>query len=137
MLFKADPYLHPMLGQTRPGKTHEVHPDDGPKSGITFCGLKTNKVPGQLLEDEAGKVDCQACIRVATQRRRWPPPGEIAWEFHPRDGEPRWKGYVWGRERYEVQQADWCCWDDGEGDSCDSIEEGKAICLKHFQRWGH
>ena len=135
MLFKTDPYIHPRTGQSQPGKTHEVRADGDPT--ITLCGLKTNKVPGRLLEDKAGKVDCQVCLRVATQRRRWPPYGEIAWEFTPRDGEPRWKGYVRGQEQYEVQQADWICWDDGEGDSCDSAKEGMALCLQHLRRRGY
>jgi hypothetical protein len=60
-LFKANPYIHPRTGQSQPGKTHEVHADDGPKPGVTLCGLKINKVPGQLLEDKVGKIDCQAC----------------------------------------------------------------------------
>jgi hypothetical protein len=130
MLFKARSYF--LFGQLKSGKTHGVRERD---ALTTLCGLKTDKCPGEMLADDAGEVNCQVCIRVSTQQRRRPPPGEIAWEFRWYDGdEPRWDGYVDGEKLYSVHRLTWFCYDDHDAsDACKSIEAGKAACLQHLR----
>jgi hypothetical protein len=60
-----------MTGQLRPGKTHDLRPN---VNSTTLCGLTVAKVPGNLLKDDSGEVNCQVCIRVATRQQRWAAP---------------------------------------------------------------
>ena len=57
MRFKASPYRHPMTGQLRPGKTHGLRSET-----TTVCGLTLARVPGRLVEDKTGEIDCKVCL---------------------------------------------------------------------------
>ncbi len=69
MRFKASPYRHPMTGQLRPGKTHGLR-----DKTTSVCGLTLARVPGRLVEDKAGEVDCLVCLRTT---QRWAPPVDL------------------------------------------------------------
>jgi nucleoside 2-deoxyribosyltransferase len=75
MRFKASPYRHPMTGQLRPGKTHGLRPNG---NSTTLCGLTVAKVPGNLLEDNRGDVDCQICLKAAARQHQPSHSGELS-----------------------------------------------------------